>query len=422
MSMLTSYLYEQARRSIARSTDADPNYHEILFCANTTAAVNKAARILSLNCEDIVLISDIEHSSNDLPWRRHALLKRYRVDADCTVNLEALRAEIRAHLPRLKLVCLTGASNITGYIPPIASVAALCHEHSVPLFLDAAQLAPHHPLHLCDVSRGVRIDFAAFSGHKLGAPYGTGVLVAPRQLLEASGVPSDEPGGGTTDILTEERAYWTSSPDRFEGGTPNAIGAVAFAKAMETLTSYGWERLEKEEQDLWQRAVRRLETIQGVDLYVRSNDDINRTPVIPFNIRTLPHGLTAAALGFEHGIGLRHGRLCADSLILRLLNISRECRAEIIRAVAARGLKADVYGVVRASIGFANTTEDVDRLCEAVAQLAQDGPFFQYVPQMTTHPTAGRQTNQTGEYWPVGLTTQEWLDANPLPDTLSFLE
>lgn len=420
-SFLSTWLYEQARRYIAKFFQADLEYHEILFSSNSTAAANKLARVMNLASEDIVLVSEIEHSSNDLPWRKWATLQRYRTHDNHTIDVDSLRQELKKHVSRIKLVAVTGASNVTGYIPPIRDIARLCHEFGKPLFVDCAQLAPHRRVQLSGGDQTERIDMIVVSGHKLGAPYGSAVLIAPRLLFESRQVPSDQPGGGTTDILTDECAYWTSSPDRFESGTPNAIGAVAFAKALHVIEAYGSDNLEAYEAGLWRDALCRLRRIDGVQLYVDDRDGIPRTPIIPFNIEGLPHGLVAAALGFEHGIGVRHGRHCADRLIMRLLGISSAEQSLIVEKVVTHGLKTDIYGVVRPSIGFSNTEEDIVRLYEAVARIASDGPAFDYAPELVNSPVAGRLTSRTGEYWPVGKSLADLLRRNPLSAEFDFL-
>ncbi|MEI7909474.1 MAG: aminotransferase class V-fold PLP-dependent enzyme [Verrucomicrobiota bacterium] len=417
---LATWLCEQARRFIGEFFGADPAFHQVLFGSNATGAVNKLARILALTKNDIVLVSEIEHSSNDLPWRKWANIERYRTLANHGVDMESLRTLLTSNAGKIRLVAVTGASNVTGHIPPIHDLARLCHEFGVMLFVDCAQLAPHRQIHLSGHGPEDRIDCMVATGHKLGAPYGTSVLILPQQLVEPRNIPSDEPGGGTTDILTDATPYWTASPDRFEGGSPNLIGILAFAKALDVLQSTGFGPLHLQEQQLWRSACSRLRSISKVRVLVDEGNDSESTPIVPFNIDGMPHGLVAASLAFEHGIGIRHGRHCADHLVMRMLGLSEEQQKKIIESASRCGIP-DNLGLARASIGITTSEEDIDRLVEAVHALARNGPRFAYEPSRHVHPVSGRVSSQTGEFWPVNLTLQTFLESVIIPSELAFL-
>jgi len=401
-SLFSTWLYEQARMRVGEFVGADPAFHEVLFTANTTTAINKAARVLGLTKRDVVLVSTIEHSSNELPWRQCATLERYAVNPDNTINLASIERQVKRLGRKVKLVAVTGASNVTGYISPCHEIARLAHARNVPVFVDCAQLAPHRRIVMGVANDPEHLDFISFSGHKLGAPFGTGVLVGPARCFDPRTVPSDEPGGGTADIVTENDTFWAASPERFEAGTPNAVGVVALAKAIEILDRFGLENIEAYETRLWLRACKGLKRISGLTLYVDPTRCPSHTPVIPFNIQGCSHGLVAAILGFEYGIGVRHGRHCADSLILRLLHYSRKQRDHILKQVLEKGMMTEVYGVVRPSIGFCNQEEDIDRLVDAVHRISKDGTKFKYEPEYLPGNVANQLNRQTGEYLPAG--------------------
>ena len=420
-SFFSSWLYEQARLRVGEFVGADPAFHEVLFTSNTTTAINKAARVLGLTKRDVVLVSTIEHSSNELPWRQWATLKRYAVNADNTINLASVEAQLKGLGSRVKLVAVTGASNVTGYISPCHEIARVAHAWEVPVFVDCAQLAPHRRIAMGHANDPQHLDFISFSGHKLGAPYGTGVLVGPAHLFHPRTVPSDEPGGGTADIVTESETFWAASPGRFEAGTPNAVGVVALAKAIGVLDRFGFKRIESHETRLWLRACKGLKHVPGLTLYVEPRKCPNHTPVVPFNIEGRSHGLVAAILGFEYGIGVRHGRHCADSLILRLLGYGRKQRNHIVKQVVERGMMTEVYGVVRPSIGFCSQEEDIDRLVDAVHRIAKDGTRFRYEPEYLPGEVAGRPLQQTGEYLPAGYSIRALLSKGAAPKELRSL-
>lgn len=219
-SFFSSWLYEQARLRIGEFVGSDPAFHEVLFTANTTTAINKAARVLGLTKRDVVLVSTIEHSSNELPWGQWATLKRYAVNSDNTINLTSIRNQLKKLGRKVKLVAVTGASNVTGYISPCHEIARVVHTRKVPIFVDCAQLAPHRRIVMGVANDPEQLDFISFSGHKLGAPYGTGVLVGPARFFDPRTVPSDEPGGGTADIVTENKTFWAASRSDLRRGHP----------------------------------------------------------------------------------------------------------------------------------------------------------------------------------------------------------
>jgi selenocysteine lyase/cysteine desulfurase len=355
-----------------------------------------------LRRRDLVLISDIEHSSNDLPWRQWATLKRFRTGFDNTVDLESLATALDRHGKNVKLVAISGASNVTGYITPISDVATIAHSFGVPIFVDCAQLAPHRKISMGSATDDGRIDFVAFSGHKMGAPYGTGVLICPSGLVASSEIPSDEPGGGTADLVTDNRVFWSDSPERHEAGTPNAVGVIALAKAIEVLESLGFDNIQEHEKNLWVKACAGLARIKGVELYVNPTNASRHTPVLPFNLEGMHHGIVAAILGFEYAIGVRHGRHCADNLVMRLTGFPKHRREDLIKEAIQGGKTTQVYGIVRPSIGISNTDEDIERLLDAVGRIAQDGTKIEYEPEIRRTKSCAL-SRETGEFIPRGM-------------------
>jgi len=417
---LATWLSEKARRFVGRVLGADPGYHQVLFDANATSAINKLARILQLEKSDVILISDIEHSSNDLPWRKWATVQRYRTGPNQEIDPGSLREALGTFGSKVRLVAVTGASNVNGLVPPLHDIARICHEFGVLLFADCTQLVPHRQLNLSGDSVAERIDCMVATGHKLGAPYGTAALILPRELVEPREIPSDEPGGGTIEALAEDSVYWAAAPDRFEAGSPNLIGILAFSKALEVLARE-YHNLSTREEKLWTEACESLRRIPGVQVYI-DGEGQERTPIIPFNIDGLPAGLVAAALAWEHGVGIRHGRHCADLLVMRLIGISADRQHEITAsATCGLGMPEEI-GLARASLGFNNTGDDIIRLVQGVEDLAKRGPRFTYQKCAGMHPVSGRLSSQTGEYWPQGLDFAEIFQSFSLPSGFHFLE
>ena len=368
-SLLSSHAFERARDRVAGFVGADPGKDVVLFTKNTTESINHLTRRLAFGPDDVVVTTVMEHHSNELPWRRVARVVHAGVTPEGRIDAAALERTLAEHRGRVRLLALSGASNVTGYINPVRDFARLAHAAGARIFVDAAQLAAHRPIDMGPAGAADHLDFLAFSAHKMYAPFGVGVLVGPRRDFE-QGDP-DLVGGGTVDIVTLENAYWTDLPDREEAGTPNIVGVVALGRAIEVLESIGWEAIERHETQLTARALERLSAIPGVALYGDADPRRarERLGVIPFNVRGLPHSLVAAILSYEWAIGTRSGCFCAHPYVKEILHVGPEDAAKLEREILARN-RSHVPGAVRASFGIYNTVEEVDRLAEAVAAIA----------------------------------------------------
>ena len=267
---------------------------------------------------------------------------------------------------RPALLALTGASNVTGWLPPVEEICAEAHARGVPVLLDAAQLAPHRPL-----PEGP--DFVAFSGHKLYAPFGAGALIGPRRVFE-HGDPFLA-GGGAVDLVDLDEVIWTDPPEREEAGSPNVVGAVAFGTAMDELERIGWEAIRSHESMLAARLYEGLRAIDGVRVlgpWSETGGD-DGLAVATFTVEGMHHALVAARLSAEFGIGVRHGCFCAHPYLIRLLGVGHE-GVDRARAAVQRGDRSDIPGAVRASCGLGTTDEDVDALLDALRALAAGEP------------------------------------------------
>ena len=382
--------YESARRTVLAFAGRDPDGSDVaIFCRNTTEAINHLAYRLRLDATDVVVTTVVEHHANLLPWGRVAT-RRY---VDCTptgtFSVEAVTAALDARGPRPALLAVTGASNVTGWLPPIDAIIDAAHDRGIPVVVDAAQLAPHRPL-------PATADFVAFSGHKLYAPFGSGALIGPRSLFETG-----EPflaGGGAVDLVGLDEVVWTSPPDREEAGSPNVIGAVALEAAIDALGVLGWEAVMAHERALGHRLADGLRRIDGVHLLGPLGPDRERAgaggnellPVATFTVEGMHHALVAARLSAEYGVAVRHGCFCAHPYVIRLLGLPdrvvHDYRDEVLR-----GDHRNVPGAVRASAGLGTSGADVDALVGAVADLA--GGLAPPVPY--------EQDRATGDYFPV---------------------
>ncbi len=353
--------FEESRAAIARFVGADPERDTVVFTKNTTEAVNTLAGSMPVADGDVVLTTILEHHSNDLPWRTRLPTRHIGAGCDGRLDLDDLDRRLAEFAGRVALLVVSGASNVTGVVPPIHEIARRVHAAGGRVLVDAAQLAPHRPIDMRPHDDPEHLDFVALSAHKLYAPFGSGAIVGDRR---AFGAAPGHPGGGTVDAVTLDEIVWTGLPHREEAGTPNLAGAVAFAAAATRLGELGWDSLVEHERRLHERLLAGLARIPAVRVY-GPKDPATTIGVVPFTVGGMPHGLVAAILGFEHGIGVRSGCFCAQPYVAHLLGIDRAgSRAQVAQIRAGRF--ADRPGFVRASLGLHNDESDVDRLLEAL--------------------------------------------------------
>ncbi len=386
--------YEEARRAIlafaGRAEDGDD---VAIVCRNTTEAINHLAYRLRLRPTDVVVTTVVEHHANLLPWGRVAERRYVECSTAGTFEVADVCEALDVGPEPPALVAVTGASNVTGWLPPIDDVIDAAHARGVPVVVDAAQLAPHRPL-------PATADYLAFSGHKLYAPFGAGALVGPRELFE-TGDPFLA-GGGAVDLVGLEEVVWTAPPDREEAGSPNVVGAIALHAAIDELRSVGWDAILAHERELARRLVDGLSSIEGVRLLgphgvQRTGETVSgepssveTLPVACFTIEGIHHALVAARLSAEYGIAVRHGCFCAHPYVVRLLGLD-ELDVAAYRNEVLRGDHRNVPGAVRASAGLGTSGEDVDALLEAVDELAGGAPA----------PAPYVQDPATGDYFPT---------------------
>jgi selenocysteine lyase/cysteine desulfurase len=375
---------EQVQRGIVREVKsicagflgAPLTDYDVIFASNTTEALNLAAesmgaletlkvsqtfRILNRDEESIVLNTLLEHNSNELPWRTvpGVSLLRLSVDAEGFVDLKELETLLCAYnrkgqhgKKRIKLVAVSGASNVLGVFNNLAEISQIAHRCGARLLVDAAQLVAHRNVEM----ERWGIDYLAFSAHKAYAPFGSGVLVVRKGLLNF----------GPAEL---ERI--TSS------GEENVGGIAALGKALVLLQRIGLDVIQEEEQALTGRALRGLAQIPGIEIYGIQNPDSPRFSqkgdVIVFGLKNVPHNLAAQELAGQGGIGVRNGCFCAHLLVKRLLKIHplRARMADLGLILFPRFTSVVLPGLVRVSLGIENDEEDVDTLIRVLDKIAQ---------------------------------------------------
>ncbi|MCY6369104.1 aminotransferase class V-fold PLP-dependent enzyme [Clostridium ganghwense] len=353
-SQISTKIYEETRKVVAKFVNADLNTNTVIFVKNATEAINKLSNILYKKYKNgVILSTDMEHHSNDLPWRKYAI-DYVSVDKYGVLSLEDLEEKLINYDGNVKLVTITGASNVTGYRNPIYKAAELAHKYGAKIMVDGAQLVPHAVVDIKADTSPKHIDYLVFSAHKMYAPFGTGVLIGCKNDFE--NIPPDYPGGGTIDIVTHDYIKWTETPLKDEAGSPNVMGVVALAVAIETLTSIGMKNLEAHENTLTHYTLDKLKEIPDIKIYYSKSNIKERISVIPFNIENIPHEVVAKILSYESGIAVRSGCFCAHPYVQRLLRMTKE---EVITRIKTGSRKP---GMVRISFGLYNTTKEIDKL------------------------------------------------------------
>ncbi len=383
--------FEEARRLVGEFVGADSDSHTVIFGKNTTEAINKLAHRFPFSEGDVVLTSLMEHHSNDLPWRNVADVRHIAVDSVGALDMEHLKHLLTEPGPRVRIVAITGASNVTGYINPIHEIAKLAHDHGAQIVVDAAQLAPHRAIDMRSPEDPSHIDFLAYTAHKMYAPFGIGALVASREAF-LEGDP-DCVGGGTVDLVTADTAHWASLPGKEEAGTPNVVGAVAWGAAITALHEIGLEQIAAHEARLTAYLLAKLESIAGVAVYGANEPAraAERLGVVPISVEGIHHQLVASILGHEGGIGVRSGLFCAHPYMLELLGVSPD-QLRLLQAQIRRGVQAHLPGLTRISFGMYNEEPEIDRLVDILGGIGRGEYQGEYA-----------QDEASGSFSPRGL-------------------
>ncbi|MCL4560679.1 MAG: aminotransferase class V-fold PLP-dependent enzyme [Chloroflexi bacterium] len=389
-SLISSRAYEHAHEVAARFVGADPQKDVVIFGKNTTEAINTLANVIDWKSGDVVITTLMEHHSDDLPWRNKAHVVHVGVDPQGRLDLAEMEKRLKEHSGKIRLVAVTGASNVTGFVPPVHQIAEMAHQAGALILVDAAQLAPHRVVDMGPHGTSQHLDFVALSGHKIYAPYGAGALVGPKAFF--ANLPPDYRGGGTIEVVTVDEVHWAEPPERDEAGSPNVIGAVALAASLEVLSGVGMEVVEAHERELTAYALEKLAPLPGVRVYGSADpqDLDDRLGVISFDVAGVPHAKVAAVLAFEGGIGVRDGCFCAHPYILHLLQVEGEVYRKFKDEVLSND-RRNLPGLVRASFGCYNTTAEVDHLVEMLQRIAAGKYFGDYI-----------QERNSGSYFPRG--------------------
>ncbi|MFC8587036.1 aminotransferase class V-fold PLP-dependent enzyme [Streptomyces sp. NPDC057217] len=372
LSQLSTDLFENSRATVAEFLDCRPG-DQVVFTRSTTDSLNLLAAAIPAGCQ--VFVFETEHHASLLPWRdaRVTYLNAPRTPAQAVESLERALADRDPHGPAL--VCVTGASNVTGELWPVKELAAAAHAHGARIVLDAAQLAPHHPVSVTDLD----VDWVAFSGHKLYAPFGSGVLAGRADWLQDS-QPYLAGGGASRKVARRADGgvdvEWHTTAARHEAGSPNVIGVYSIASACKALTEAGFDALVARENHLIATVREGLAEVPEVRVLSLFGDDAPRVGVISFVVEGWNSSHFAAALSAEYGIGVRDGLFCAHPLVRTLLGSDPQDPGECGAPEAAPGERS--LNAIRVSFGAGTPDEHVERFVGAVKELVRNGAQWKY--------------------------------------------
>jgi cysteine desulfurase/selenocysteine lyase len=332
--------YENARKYVKQYINAG-EAHEIIFTRGTTESINLVASSLGrllVEQGDEILISQMEHHSNIVPWQmlakeKNAHLKIIPINDEGEIEVGSLNSLIT---DRTRIVSLTHISNVLGTINPVKHVIDLAHERDIPVIIDGAQAIPHM---LVDVQE-LDCDFYCFSGHKAYGPMGIGVLYGKEKWLDR--MPPYQGGGEMVDQVTFMETTFNDLPFKFEAGTPNVVGVLGLETALNYLDDLDIKQISSYEQELLTYATVELLKIDGLRIIGTSE---NKASVISFIIEGI-HPYDAGTIIDKFGVAVRTGHHCAQPVIDRF----------------------ELPGTIRASFGLYNTLNDIDRLIEAIMQ------------------------------------------------------
>lgn len=345
LSVEATEVYENAREAVRKFIGAEKS-NEIIFTRNTTESLNLVAYSYGLSNVkkgDEIVVSIMEHHSDLLPWQMvaetcGAELKFIECAKDGSIDLEKVKELITS---RTKIVAMTQVSNVLGREYPVKEIAKLAHEKGAVMVVDGAQSTPHMRVDVTDLDA----DFFAFSGHKLLAPMGIGVLYGKEELLEK--MPPFLSGGEMIDSVTRTSAVYAELPHKFEAGTVNAAGAAGLKVAIDYIEKVGFDYIGEREIALTSRAIEKMKKIPHVNIIGSENAD-EHTGIVTFTIDNVhPHDISEILAA--DGIAVRAGHHCAQPLLTHL------------------GLNS----TARASFAFYNTEDEVDKFTDSVATIRE---------------------------------------------------
>ena len=358
-------IYMETRETVMNFVGADTDSYTCFYVNNTTDGLNKLASALVESEDDLVLCTRIEHHANDLSWRERCKVIYAEVDEQGRVIYDDIERLLTENEGKVKYVCITAASNVTGYVTDVHRVAKMAHEHGALIVVDGAQIVAHREFSMMGKTPEENIDFFVFSAHKMYSPYGGGAVVGPWEILNEH-MPEFY-GGGIVKLVRDANVKYKSAPDVYEAGSPNYPGIVGMAKAMDILKEVGFDAISAHEQVLNRKLIDGLKTIDGIIIYGDTENIEDRVGVVTFNFDDINSFVLAARLSDIGGVATRRGAFCAHPYVWRLMGISDEQASTYENCI-----DMNTPGMIRVSFGIYNTEEEVDKFIEILRSVVKE--------------------------------------------------
>ena len=358
----TTEIYNSTRSKVLNFVGADEETYTCFYVNNTTDGLNKLASALITSEKDVVLCTRMEHHANDLPWRERCKVIYAEIDGKGRVNYKDIEKMLKKN--KVKYVCVTAASNVTGYVTDVHRVARLAHQYGAKIIVDGAQIVAHRKFSMKGETPEENIDFFVFSAHKMYSPYGGGAVVGLTSELNAH-MPEFY-GGGIVSIVTDKEQNYKDAPARYESGSPNYPGVVGLGKAIDILQQVGFDDIGEHEQKLVRRLIDGILKMDNSVVYGDTEDISDRVGVVTFNLKDVNSYHLATKLS-SYGVATRRGAFCAHTYVWRLLGVSDEAAKQLVECG-----EAGTPGMIRVSFGIYNTEEEVDEFLEILAKAHDD--------------------------------------------------
>lgn len=355
-------LYESTRSRVLEFTGADPEEYTCFYVSNATDGLNKLASALITDSDDMVLVTRMEHHSNDLPWRSRCRVIYAETDERGRIDYDDIEKKLRIN--DVKYLCITAASNVTGYVNDVHRAAALAHRHGAKIIVDGTQIVSHRKISMTGSAPEENLDFFVFSAHKMYSPFGGGAVVGLKSVLDDH-LPGSR-GGGTVRIVADDWVKYKGAPAVYEPGSPNYPGVIGLGKAMDVLEEVGFDNIEKHDQALISRLITGLRRFENIIIYGCTDDISDRVGVVSFNFKDINSHVLAGDLAGDGGIAVRRGAFCAHPYVWRLMDIPEDDLHGFIKCD-----DANTPGMIRISFGIYNTEEEVDEFLRLFAVISE---------------------------------------------------
>lgn len=352
--------FNAARNDILQFFHLEPDKdHTVVYVKSATEGLNLLAHALLEDNKGMVLTTRMEHHANLLPWRYHASRISYvEVDAMGRIRPQDIEAKLRYYRGRIKIVAITAASNVTGYVNDVNAIAKIAHKYGAKIVVDGAQIVVHREMNLGGNCPEESIDFFVFSAHKAYAPFGGGAVVGLKEVL--CEMDPFLKGGGAVDQVFDYTETWLESPERMEAGTQNYYGVVSMAAVLNQMKKIGFEKIQEHENEIKEHLIHQMKAMPNVILYGDLDMLQDRIGVIVFNIRGKSHKEVADFLAKEAGIATRNGKFCAHPYVTRFLDV---------RNLPDNEDEQDECGMVRLSLGLYNTMVEAERVLSYLKEM-----------------------------------------------------